>query len=153
MFFAILYEWCKSKSKVKFLLDENVPVFLKKVLKKAGCNTEHVNDISKGIKDSEVFSYAIQHKQCIISKDRDYHKMILKKHYGIIMIGDGYSDDELEDEMLKLLKYIKENGIEDIYYHLDKKQPSKEFKIYGKRKPFKFKQTIKRNIDLLQFCL
>lgn len=153
MLFTILYKGYKSKSKVKFLLDENVPVFLKKVLKKAGFSAEHVNDISKGKKDPDVFAYALQHKQCIISKDKDYYNMRLKKHFGIIRIGKNYSDEELEKTFLKLLKYIEENGIEDIYYQLDKDQPFKELKKYGKKKPFRFKQTVKINIDLLKFCL
>lgn len=126
-------------------------MFLKKVLNKAGYSTEHVNDILKGKKDSEVFAYAIQHKQCIISNDKDYY-MKEKKHYGIIRIGKGYSDEELETTILKLLKYIKVNGIEDIYYQLGKDRAFKELKKYGKKKPFRFKQTVRENIDLLQFC-
>ena len=60
---------------MKFLLDENIPVSIKKTLLANGYNVEHANQNLKGKKDREVFEYAVKNKQCIITYDIDFKEM------------------------------------------------------------------------------
>lgn len=120
-----------------FLLDENVPNSFIKTLKQAGCKVEHINKVCKGMADKQVLEYALKNKYCLISFDYDFCGLKKNKHYGIVKFSSLIND--LNKALLNLLKYLKVNEVEDVYYQLDRSSAYKEIKILGKKKPYVFK--------------
>ena len=75
---------------IKFLLDENIPYALIKLLEKKGFSVAHLKKIGKGgIKNGEVYKLAEESKSWIITRDADfqnYYKFISHDIGGIILI-------------------------------------------------------------------
>ena len=131
---------------MSFLLDENVPVEFQKVLKNNGYKVEHINSRHKGMTDNDVLAYAYKNKQIIISQDFDFCNLKQKKHSGIIKIS-GKITEHL-DILLKLLMYLKDQSLKDIYIQVDKNKIFKEVKVYSKKKhKFKHYQRIPIYLD------
>lgn len=122
---------------MKLLLDENIPVSIKKTLLANGYNVEHANQNLKGKKDREVFEYAVKNKQCIITYDIDFKEMKKEPHYGIIKIDQ--ITDNYQQKLLKILEECKQEGLQDVYIYLGRTKLYKEVKKYTKKK-HKFKQ-------------
>ena len=65
---------------IKFLLDENIPYVLIKLLEKKGFSVAHLKKIGRGgIKNGEVYKLAEESKSWIITRDADfqnYYKFI-----------------------------------------------------------------------------
>lgn len=120
---------------MKFLLDENIPISLKKKLIENGYDVEHINDNKKGVKDKNVFEYAVKNKKCIITYDCDFNNFKELKHYGIIKI-EQITDDH-QNKLLEIINEEKENGFEDIYIHITKNKVYKITKVYSKKNKFK----------------
>ena len=120
---------------MKFLLDENIPVSFKKKLIENGYDVEHINDNKKGVKDKNVFEYAVKNKKCIITYDCDFNNFKELKHYGIIKI-EQITDDH-QNKLLEIINEEKENGFEDIYIHITKNKVYKITKVYSKKNKFK----------------
>lgn len=71
----------------KFLLDENVPVRIKKQLEQFGYeDVKHINEIEKGLTDDEVYNIALTEKRLIISGDNHFKKKEYMYNCGIIYI-------------------------------------------------------------------
>lgn len=122
---------------MKFLLDENIPATIKKTLSTNGYNVEHANQNLKGKKDREVFEYAVNNKQCIITYDIDFKELRKEPHFGIIKI-DQITDNH-QQKLLKIIEEYKREGLQDIYIYLGRTKLYKEIKKYTK-KTHKFKQ-------------
>lgn len=120
---------------MKFLLDENIPISFKKKLIENGYDVEHINDNKKGVKDKNVFEYAVKNKKCIITYDCDFNNFKELKHYGIIKI-EQITDDH-QNKLLEIINEEKENGFEDIYIHITKNKVYKITKVYSKKNKFK----------------
>ena len=120
---------------MKFLLDENIPISFKKKLIENGYDVEHINDNKKGVKDKNVFEYAVTNKKCIITYDCDFNNFKELKHYGIIKI-EQITDDH-QNKLLEIINEEKENGFEDIYIHITKNKVYKITKVYSKKNKFK----------------
>src|SRR3989337_2344748 len=75
---------------IKFLLDENIPYVLIKLLEKKGFSVVHLKKIGRGgIKNGEVYKLAEESKSWIITRDADfqnYYKFISYDVGGIILI-------------------------------------------------------------------
>jgi len=75
---------------IKFLLDENIPYVLIKLLEKKGFSVVHLKKIGRGgIKNGEVYKLAEESKAWIITRDADfqnYYKFISYDVGGIILI-------------------------------------------------------------------
>jgi len=122
---------------MKLLLDENIPSSMKKMLENEGYGVEHANNKLKGKSDKEVFKYANETKQCIITYDFDFNELRKEPHYGIIKI-DQITDNH-QQKLLKILDDYKQDGLEDTYIYLGRSKIYKEIKKYTKKK-HKFKQ-------------
>lgn len=60
---------------MKVLLDENVAMKLEKGLAKCGVeDVVHINNIKKGMKDTEVYELAKREQRLIVSGDRHFSK-------------------------------------------------------------------------------
>ena len=129
---------------MKFLLDENIPVSIKKTLLANGYNVEHANQNLKGKKDREVFEYAVKNKQCIITYDIDFKEMKKEPHYGIIKIDQ--ITDNYQQKLLKILEECKQEGLQDVYIYLGRTKLYKEVKKYTKKK-HKFKQFHRTSLE------
>lgn len=130
---------------MKFLLDENIAFSLKKVLKENGYDVEHINDRKKGIKDKEVFEYALKAKRCIITYDNDFNEYKVLKHYGIIKIEQ--ISNKYQEKLLEIVKQQKSEGFEDIFIHITKNRVYKITKVFSKKN--KFKQFRKVPLEIL----
>lgn len=132
---------------MKFLLDENIPSSLKKVLKSNGYDVEHINDNKKGAKDKTVFEYAVNNKKCIITYDIDFAELRKEPHYGIIkieqIIGNYHS------KLLKVIEKYKQEGLQDIYIYLGESKSYIEVKKYTKKKN-KFKQFQRMPLEFVE---
>lgn len=133
---------------IRILLDENVPIDLKKILSKAGYSVEHVINKCKGYKDEQVMEYALRNKQIIISQDSDFTNMQNKHHFGILKVEASMIFNT--EPMFQLLKEIKNMVTEDQYYELTKKGAFKNIKKYTK-KHHEFKQYYRVPIPLEYF--
>lgn len=120
---------------MKFLLDENVPVTIKKILKSKGYDVEHINDILKGKKDKEVFEYAVKNKRCIITYDCDFNEFKPLKHYGIIKI-EAIAEKH-QDKLLEVIEQQKRDGFEDVFIHITKNKVYRITKVYSKKNKLK----------------
>lgn len=116
---------------MKLLLDENIPISLKKLLKESGYDVEHINDNKKGMKDKEVFKYAVDNKQCIITYDIDYKELRKQPHYGIIKIEQ--IAEHHQQILLKIIEKYKNEDLKDIYIYIGKSKVYKEIKKYTKK--------------------
>jgi predicted nuclease of predicted toxin-antitoxin system len=70
----------------KFLLDENIPKLLKKVLESKGYSPEYA---SKGINNGRLASLALAKRCVLVSRDRDFINPVLfppKQFPGIIIL-------------------------------------------------------------------
>src|SRR3989344_3441657 len=79
-----------SESKMRFLLDENMPFSAMRVIKLRGCEVEHVKLSSlKSCDDKEIAKYAKEKNAVLISKDIEFGSLILYPencHYGLIIL-------------------------------------------------------------------
>ncbi len=121
--------------KARLLLDENVPAPLKLKLKDAGYDVEHVNNVAKGKKDSEILEYAYKHKRTIISIDSDFCKFREKEHYGLIKISGMISNPIVP--LLELLEKFKMKELKDQNFQIDPDRAYLEIKKYTKKEEFK----------------
>lgn len=72
---------------MKILLDENVAISLKDELIKCGfVDVIHINDVRKGMKDSEVYELAKREKRLIISGDNHFKRSEFKFKCGVIFL-------------------------------------------------------------------
>lgn len=72
---------------MKILLDENVAINLKTELIKCGFeDVVHIDDIEKGMKDSEVYELAKEEERIIISFDNHFKAKKLELYKGAIFI-------------------------------------------------------------------
>ena len=120
---------------MKFLLDENIPVSLKKILKENGYDVEHINDNKKGTKDKDVFEYALKYKKCIITYDCDFNDFKALKHFGIIKIEQ--ITEKYQEKLLEVISNFKKEGFEDVFIHITKNKVFKITKVYSKKNKFK----------------
>ncbi len=135
---------------MKLLLDENIPVGFIKDLKKAGHDVKHVLYECKGKKDREILDYAIKNKRCIVSFDADFCAFKEEKHCGIIKVSAKL--DKREEALIELLSKLKGKDIADVFFQIDRKGAFKDVKIYGKKRPWFFKQYYRENIELECLC-
>nr|DAD94128.1 MAG TPA: protein of unknown function (DUF5615) [Siphoviridae sp. ctUF252]DAE01558.1 MAG TPA: protein of unknown function (DUF5615) [Siphoviridae sp. ctZHt25]DAT05039.1 MAG TPA: protein of unknown function (DUF5615) [Caudoviricetes sp.] len=81
---------------MKVLLDENVAMKLEKGLAKCGVeDVVHINNIKKGMKDTEVYELAKREQRLIVSGDRHFSKKKKELCKGTIFITP--SAKKLED--------------------------------------------------------
>lgn len=130
---------------MRLLLDENVPINLRKELKRVGHNVEHINFAGKGMTDEEVLSYALKEKRTLISLDADFCHLKKMENYGIIKINSKLSNKI--NILIELLSIIKNMDMKDIYIQIDENKAYIEEKVYSKKK-HKFKHYYKRPLNL-----
>jgi predicted nuclease of predicted toxin-antitoxin system len=62
---------------MNFLLNENIPPSLTKLLNQIGWKSQHVRDVNlTGKPDIDIVEYAIQNKMIIITHDLDYGRIV-----------------------------------------------------------------------------
>jgi predicted nuclease of predicted toxin-antitoxin system len=98
--------------KVKFLLDENLPFELIRLLKKKNYFVEHIKKIGKsGLKNGAVYSYAASKKMWIVTRDSDFQsveKFNAHNISGVILFRiNDTSTISLLTSMQKILKRFK----------------------------------------------
>lgn len=130
---------------MKFLLDENIPTTIKKILSNNGYDVEHTNQKLKGKTDREVFDYAVKNKRCIITYDSDFNDFKEKKHYGIIKIEQISTNHQ--QKLLNVIKEEEKSRIEDIYIYIGRAKIYKEIKKYAKKSK-KIKQFQRINLKM-----
>ena len=94
---------------LKFLLDENIPIQVKNFLKSKG----HIAEYStKGIKNKELASLALNKQYILLTRDRGFANTILfppKQFYGIIVLQiHPPKAEKLIKEIESLLTKVKE---------------------------------------------
>lgn len=62
------------------LADENIHYFIIKKLREAGFIVISVNEISKGIKDEKVITWAIQNNYLLLTEDKDFGEWVFAHH-------------------------------------------------------------------------
>ena len=129
---------------MKLLLDENMPLQLKKALSKSGHDVNHINNIAKGKTDADVFALAQKEKRCIITNDVDFTKSVYPPHYGIIKF-NGSLD---EKSILLIIKLIDPSEIMDKCYIYDNKKEIMYEMYPDYSKKGKFKKYLKRPAKL-----
>jgi len=76
-----------NKSKIKFLIDENLPQSLTDFLKKSGFVAKRVSEVNlKGAKDGAIADYALRNKYTIITLDKDFGYIYHHIHKGKLTI-------------------------------------------------------------------
>ncbi|HET7117444.1 MAG TPA: DUF5615 family PIN-like protein [Hanamia sp.] len=62
------------------LADENIHYFIIKKLREAGFKVISVSEISKGIKDEKVITWAIQNNYLLLTEDKDFGEWVFAHH-------------------------------------------------------------------------
>ena len=62
------------------LADENIHYFIIKKLREAEFNVISVNEVSKGIKDEKVITWAIQNNYLLLTEDKDFGEWVFAHH-------------------------------------------------------------------------
>ena len=72
-----------------FIADENMPRNVIKFLRMQGFEVISVFETMRGVKDTEILSYAVEHKLIIITFDRDFGDLIFRdnsiKPIGVVL--------------------------------------------------------------------
>ncbi len=75
---------------MKFLLDENIPIFVVDIIMQLGFEVEHVRKIGlRGATDKEIAEYARNKKAILVTKDIEFGSLILyhkNSHYGLLLL-------------------------------------------------------------------
>lgn len=61
---------------MRFLADENIPVPVVQLLRAGGLDVESIAELSPGVPDEQVLSYARKQNQIIITFDRDFGELV-----------------------------------------------------------------------------
>ena len=132
---------------MRLLLDENVPINLKKILSRAGFDVGHVlyEKKCKGKSDIEILEYALKNKMSIVSFDSDFCSLRKREHYGIIKVDSRLKNKE--EALLELLKMYKTEDMKEKYFPIDREKAFLEIKKYARKRHF-FKQYQKIPIPL-----
>jgi len=94
---------------MKFLANENFPLFSVKILESAGFDIKSIGQDYAGILDSEVMEIAIKEQRTILTFDRDYGELIFKKGYrptnGVIYLRwEDFQPNEPGEYLIELFK-------------------------------------------------
>lgn len=90
------------------LADENIHYFIIKSLREADFKIISVSEISKGIKDEEVISWAIHNNYLLLTEDKDFGEWVFAHHannLSVIFLRYHFSEYlEITQTLLHLLK-------------------------------------------------
>src|SRR5665213_651048 len=90
------------------LADENIHYFIIKSLREADFKIISVSEISKGIKDEEVISWAIQNNYLLLTEDKDFGEWVFAHHVNnlsVIFLRYHFSEyEEITNTLLHTLK-------------------------------------------------
>lgn len=94
---------------MKFLADENFPVFSVKLIDNAGHDIRSIRLDSPGIEDDEVLELALKEGKIILTFDKDYGELIFHRGYtpppGVILFRlISYYPEEPAEILLKLIE-------------------------------------------------
>jgi len=64
---------------MKFLANENIPFTVVKELRKLGYDIIRIDEIKKGMKDEEVIEVSLKEGRIIITFNKDFGELIIKK--------------------------------------------------------------------------
>ena len=101
----------------RFLVDEDVPRSMARVLRAAGYEAEDVRDVGlRGHSDAEVFSYAQIQAAVLVSCDKGFANLLkfpLGSHAGIIVIRipDEKPPAQLNEELLRVLIQLRDEPL------------------------------------------
>lgn len=138
---------------IKLLVDENVALSIRnKLIERGYTDTKHIDDIKKGIKDSQVFEIAQKESRIIISGDDDFKAKDFKYNCGTIWFTTSARlNIDIVEKIVWIIEHIDNYNIDlytsfiaikrfsySIYYKQGMKRKLKEKEIlYSKIKEFK----------------
>ena len=103
-------------SKLKFMIDANIPRLVSRSLKVLGYDTEDIRDIERpGVADERIFEIAQQKNRIILTRDQDFGNMLqypLGTHVGIIVLKTrALPSETIKDVLINFLSNVSENEI------------------------------------------
>lgn len=101
---------------IKLLVDENVALSIRdKLIEKGYTDTKHIDDIRKGIKDSQVFNIAQKESRIIISGDGDFKAKDFKYNCGTIWFtSSARLNIDVVEKIIWIIEHIDNYNI-DLY--------------------------------------
>ena len=76
--------------KMKFFLDENIPLSAVEVFQALGLEVAHArNTVLRGAMDREIAEYARKHRAILVTKDLEFGSVVLYpkgSHYGLLIL-------------------------------------------------------------------
>lgn len=101
------------RHKMRFFLDENLPLSLLFALHELGFQAEHVKTVAlQGHSDVSIAEYAKRHKAVLITKDLEFGSPLLyskSAHYGVMILRlpHYFNAGQITDAVVNFLKIIK----------------------------------------------
>jgi predicted nuclease of predicted toxin-antitoxin system len=101
----------------RFLVDEDLPRSLARLLRTAGVETEDVRDLNlRGEPDDAIFAYAVSHDFALLTADLGFGNILrfrLGSHAGIIVVRfpNGVSTETQNEAVSRILRDLSDDEI------------------------------------------
>ncbi|MBI4411475.1 MAG: DUF5615 family PIN-like protein [Deltaproteobacteria bacterium] len=99
----------------KFVIDEDMPRSLGKLLKNSGFDAKDIRDYGlRGAGDSEIFKFARENKAVLVSGDLGFGNILvypLDSHWGIVIahFPNEMTTDEISRQLIKRIQELQES--------------------------------------------